>query len=142
LNHIVARPLGSGWLDSFAVVLSPWGGFQATICNPPDVCSWVGQLLNPQPGEWHHFAYAVNGLTSTHTLFLDSVVVDTAQLSMSILLDQHPIILGADLENESPYGYLDGLIDEVHLFNRELSSAEVKAIYESGSAGTAKPSHP
>ena len=33
----------------------------------------------------------------------------------------------------------DGLIDEVEIFDRALTAAEIKAIYDAGSAGKRKP---
>lgn len=35
--------------------------------------------------------------------------------------------------------FFDGLIDEVEIFNRALSAAEIRAIYDAGSAGKIKP---
>ncbi len=40
----------------------------------------------------------------------------------------------------SPTAFFNGLVDEVKLYNRALTAAEIKAIYDAGSAGTLKPS--
>ena len=34
---------------------------------------------------------------------------------------------------------MDGLIDEVEIFDRAISDAEIKAIYDAGSLGKVKP---
>ena len=45
-------------------------------------------------------------------------------------------------ENDYNYGYYSGLLDEVSIYNRSLSAAEVQAIYTAGSAGKCEPSEP
>jgi hypothetical protein len=54
--------------------------------------------------------------------------------------DEHPVILGAEIENESLAYFFAGLIDEVSIYKRALTEAEIKAIYDAGSAGKARPS--
>ena len=41
--------------------------------------------------------------------------------------------------NDNLFTYFNGLIDEVQMFNRALSPAEVRAIFDAGSAGLCRP---
>ena len=46
--------------------------------------------------------------------------------------------IGANLAPESPVLFFDGLIDEFEFFDRALSSLEIQAIFDAGSAGKCK----
>ncbi len=45
-------------------------------------------------------------------------------------------------ENDYNYGYYSGLLDEVSIYNRSLSAAEIQTIYSAGSAGKCQPETP
>ncbi|HEY2952200.1 MAG TPA: LamG-like jellyroll fold domain-containing protein, partial [Verrucomicrobiae bacterium] len=72
-----------------------------------------------------------NGVEVASTLFLSNVVT-------SIVPSSTPVTIGATF-NGSLVDIFDGLIDEVHLFNRDLSSAEIRFIYAAGGAGQCAP---
>ena len=91
---------------------------------------------------FHHYAYVRSG--NNHKLFFDGQVVasgdfiagpgDTSGL---------PLTIGAFRTDSDPTGFAShfgGVIDEVEIFNRALSDAEIRAIFEAGSAGKRKPS--
>ena len=53
-----------------------------------------------------------------------------------------PLGIGAIRDDRSPTlfsSYFGGIIDEVEIFNRALSDAEIRAIFDAGSAGKRKP---
>jgi len=52
-----------------------------------------------------------------------------------------PILIGAfaDVVPGNVFGHADGVIDEVEIYNRALSSSEIQAIFAAGSAGKCKP---
>ena len=51
-----------------------------------------------------------------------------------------PLVIGNILNsNHGERGVFNGLIDEVRIFNRALSAAEIKAIFDAGGAGKIKP---
>ena len=90
---------------------------------------------------FHHYAYVRSG--DTHRLFMDGIVVteetftgspgDTSGIELA---------LGALRHDAFPGGfccYFGGIIDEVEVFNRALTAAEIRAIYSAGSAGKIKP---
>ena len=90
---------------------------------------------------FHHYAYVRSG--QTHRLFVDGVPV-TADSFTGTPGDTSglPMAIGA-LRSDSPSSkfifHFGGVIDEVEIFNRALSAAEIRAIYNAGSAGKIKP---
>lgn len=53
-----------------------------------------------------------------------------------------PLTIGARTNDSAPTGFsghFSGIVDEVEVLNYALSDAEIKAIYDAGSAGKIKP---
>jgi hypothetical protein len=77
-------------------------------------------------GDWHHIAYAIDGTSGTAELYLDGV------LAATISLGGTPLFMKPDQElrigNSSGAEYMNGLIDEVRIYNRALSPAEVAGL--------------
>jgi hypothetical protein len=66
-------------------------------------------------------------------LYIDGVEIGSQPLTGRILVDDNPVTIGGE-ENGSESrvvdGEFDGRIDEVRLYNRALSAAEIQAIYQ------------
>ena len=87
-------------------------------------------------GSFYHVAGTYDG--STFKLYVNGALGDQQSSSQTIVYDPSiPWTIG----NNAPYfrsGYSrtwNGVIDEVAIFNRALSSSEIAAIYAAGSAG-------
>ena len=86
---------------------------------------------------WHHLAGAWTG--SQIHIYVDGV------LENSVVQTTPPVGNNRDLEIGSAWGggsrtrYFHGLIDEISIYNRALSSAEVLSIRNSGAAGKCTP---
>ena len=75
----------------------------------------------------------VNGVEVPATLTSASTTITSIYSSTS------PVRIGAFQDSSGSVGtYFQGIIDEVEIFNRTLTDAEILAIYESGSAGKCK----
>ncbi len=98
--------------------------------NPPDIFG----TRNVNDGQWHHVAATYDG--TTMSLYVDGVLDGSHPASGPIAQDSLPLYLGGDADPPLGRTYLfGGQIDEVSLFNRALSAAEIAAIYNAGSAG-------
>jgi hypothetical protein len=83
---------------------------------------------------WHHVVGTYDG--ASLRLYIDGIQVASRAQSGSIAYDTEPLVIGW---YDSNFGeYFDGLIDEVEIFNRALSAAEIQSIYNAGSAGKCK----
>jgi hypothetical protein len=76
----------------------------------------------PSAGVWHHYAYTFDG--TTHRLYIDGTQVATgtvaAQTALPTKLEFGRWTGGAE--------YLNGKIDDVRIYNRVLTVAEVQAL--------------
>ncbi len=82
-------------------------------------------------GQWHHFA--VVRQTNNITYFKDGALAGTTTYGNAI--NPTTVLLGYDYDNGEQF---PGLMDEVGIYNRALSAAEIAAIYNAGSAGKCK----
>ena len=77
---------------------------------------------------WHHVAVVRKG--TTITLYADGLPVkmDTKNKRINITSDDLPLIAGAS-SCQATDGFFEGFLDELLLYNRALTSDEVKSIY-------------
>lgn len=90
-----------------------------------------------QSGTWHHGALTFDGTTGR--LYLDGVLENSMSLLMN--LNENSRVLIGRYQNPLFFNYnfpFDGLIDEVGIYNRALSSTEIQAIFNAGGAGKCK----
>jgi hypothetical protein len=89
-------------------------------------------------GSWHHVAITHNGTTGTHQIYIDGAAVAQTVVTennsdiwfnRNTLLDN--FLIGAREVNNSgvPINHWDGKIDEVFIYDRDLSAAEISTIY-------------
>lgn len=98
---------------------------------------------NVGDGSWHHLAYTRSGADGT--FYVDGVAVDARTVSMDpieigpggLMLGQEQDCLGGCFD---PGQALDGRVDELAIYDRALSAAEIVAIFDAREAGRCKPS--
>ena len=85
-------------------------------------------------GAWHHVvhSFATSGANTVLTIYLDGELIGTGTAATSTL-DFRGINFGA---NRSGARIFDGMLDEVGIWNRPLSQAEVTELRALGMAGT------
>lgn len=97
-------------------------------------------------GNWHHFALTRSG--GTMSLYINGVLAGSADVTGETfdLSNSAANYIGATTDlstaEHAPGRFWNGMIDEVEIFNRALSSTEVAAIYAVGSNGKCKTSAP
>jgi len=85
-------------------------------------------------GTWYHIAVTFDG--TAYRIYVNGAQEGGATPSTYSILDNAEAVMFGNLPGLSS-GF-DGLIDEVELFNRALSQAEIQALYDAGSAGKCK----
>jgi Concanavalin A-like lectin/glucanases superfamily/Putative Ig domain/Divergent InlB B-repeat domain len=84
--------------------------------------------------QWTHLAASFDG--STKRLYVNGVQVATQGGLGALVYDSAvPITIGADWGRNVPTDLFNGRVDEVSLYRRALSSAEVFSIADAGSSG-------
>jgi hypothetical protein len=84
------------------------------------------------PGDWQFVVGTYDGTTGT--LYVDGKAVATDSFTAPGTVSL-PVYIGAYIGGGAGW---NGRIDEVQVYNRTLSAAEVRALYESGSSGECK----
>ncbi len=119
----------------FTIEDTLWVGFSRA---DGERVSMIGPTVTDS--SFHHYAYVRSG--NTHKLFMDGVVVASGTFTGSAEdTTGLPLTIGAGRYDPALSGFgspFNGVIDEVEVFNRALSDAEVKAIYDVGSTGKVK----
>jgi hypothetical protein len=87
-------------------------------------------------GKWYHVAGTYDGAVAR--LFVNGTMEDSHRAGFPLNYGTRPLFIGSSGERFWP-GNLNGLVDEVSLYNRALSPAEIAGNYEAGSGGKAKP---
>jgi hypothetical protein len=92
----------------------------------------------PSVGVFHHFAGTYRQVDATHIelkTYIDGVLIRTRTLlgNLAKTLNSAPVVIGSAADSTS--NVFKGVIDEVSLYNRALSGAEIQGIYAAGSAG-------
>ncbi|MEO8667887.1 MAG: LamG domain-containing protein [Bauldia sp.] len=86
---------------------------------------------DPVAGRWINMAGVYDG--KTMRLYINGIEIGRQKQTGRIQVDDNPVTIGAEENGAEPLvveGEFDGLIDEVRIYNRALSPAEVKAIFE------------
>ena len=88
--------------------------------------------------EWHHVATVFNG--STLKCYYDGALIGTLPMVMTITADTRPLTIGADVPGILEIFY--GKIDDVCIFNRALTDADIVQLWAGGTTDVASGATP
>ena len=120
------------WIGKDQITLYIKGGSDSFSVSTPGI----------NDGNFHHIAW-VRRSTGANELYVDGVLKGSGTLPTgTLVIPPNGLWLGQDQDCvggcfEAHQAFI-GLIDEVEIFNRALTDAEIKAIYDAGSAGKIK----
>ncbi|HLP76667.1 MAG TPA: LamG-like jellyroll fold domain-containing protein, partial [Candidatus Paceibacterota bacterium] len=142
----------SGPID-YGIAMTPGVRISTYFNDPTVIDSDVGGAFEiayyntaPASGAFHHLAATFKQLAANTVetrVYVDAQLVRarTFNASLARAVSTAPILIGATVEYPS-YEYFKGIIDEVSLYGRALSSNEIAAIYQADSAGKCNPVPP
>jgi len=97
---------------------------------------WGDAIFGPVLTVSQFYHLAATAQSRVVTLYLNGAAVAQKPMTLNTQTDQFYIgQFGGDTSRS-----LQGLVDEVSVYNRALSAAEIQAIYGAGRAGKCKPS--
>ncbi len=106
----------------------------------PFLDTTVLSKTQPVTGVWYHVA-AVKSSTA-FSIYVNGNLEDTKSLGSFVDTNSASLRIGQTGPNVHGYtAFLNGLVDEVEIYNRALSTAEIQAIFNAGSAGKCKLSY-
>ncbi|HKN51202.1 MAG TPA: LamG-like jellyroll fold domain-containing protein, partial [Amycolatopsis sp.] len=127
--------------DAFQTAVSQDGGdhsafyLQYSGADHKLAFSFVGtRALAPstvEPNRWYHLVGVRDAATGTLKLYVDGQLAATRSVCLGEASSGHTVI-GRGKYGGNPVDFLDGAVDQVHLYDRALTDAEVSALYTSG----------
>ena len=85
--------------------------------------------------QYQHVAYTYNQSSGIECLYLNGVLVAQLNTGNVTPITTYDLYFGYRPPEDDSAHYGSGAIDEVSLYNRDLSSNEIAAVYNAGGAG-------
>jgi len=84
-----------------------------------------------EPNRWYHLVGVRDASAGTLKLYVDGQPAATRSVCLGEASSGHTVI-GRGQYGGNPVDFLDGAVDQVHVYDRALSDAEVSTLYSSG----------
>jgi len=138
-DFIFAKELNSGTFAGYYMKLNPSGQLEMYLQGPSGADIIVRTTASVNNGQWRHVAATYDGSRSASgvTLYIDGVAQTSTtaaqdDLGAASILTNAPLQIGA---RDGGGDLFNGDIDEVAIFSRELSAAEISAIQSAAANG-------
>ena len=90
---------------------------------------WVKYEKNYHDNQWHQYVLTYDGNTKLFTLYYDDENLGSSESIFEGLYAETPLLVGAYTNGERSF---QGAIDEIAIFNRELTNDEILKFYNNG----------
>lgn len=98
--------------------------------------NWVSSSANLADGNWHHVAVTVNRTSTTGgILYVDGQPISGFTFDPTVRSGSLATTGRLRIGNHTGGGQFAGDVDEVEVFDRELTPAEIRAIFDAGPVG-------
>ena len=126
IKSLIGKTAGTAWRDSYTI----WrhSSIKGATGNTGEFDE-LAYTHSTNQNEWYHIAYTYDDAANTHSLYINGTLVKTEDNFVSIGYDSHPLLLGADVENETLSYFFHGLIDDVRIYDRALTENEIETLY-------------
>jgi glycosyltransferase involved in cell wall biosynthesis len=85
----------------------------------------------PEVGRWYHLVGVRDTVRGELRLYVDGELAGTAGACLPQSAPTGNTVIGRGKYNGNPVDYLDGTVDQVHLYDRALSATEIRDLYAS-----------
>ena len=130
-----------------------WENYEIDVRNTAGVYTWellfnnnsgtaytASYTATPGLGTWYLVTGVWDSSTSNEYLYLNGTLVATVNQAGAVPDASSGRYLQIGVQNQTAGKYLDGTVDDVRVYNRALSAAEVGQLYGGASCGPAAPS--
>jgi len=121
-----------GWILAIDTLIRPLFG----VARPPNLGGEAGQTVAIPLNTWTHIAGTYDGATGAVSLYINGILVDNGILVGGYQPASTPMKIGAATWFSG--GFMNGLADEVELYDRALTANEIADIFNAGNAGKCK----
>jgi len=88
--------------------------------------------VKPEAGRWYHLVGVRDSVKGELRLYVDGQLAGTQGACLPQGTPTGNTVIGRGKYGGNPVDYLDGTIDQVHLYDRALSATEIEQLYASG----------
>jgi hypothetical protein len=88
--------------------------------------------VKPEVGRWYHLTGVRDTVRGELRLYVDGELAGRTGACLPQAAPTGNTVIGRGKFGGNPVDYLDGTVDQVHLYDRALSAAEIKDLYASG----------
>ena len=120
-----------GWQERFKISVPAHGKVVFTSNSTSGISDMdAGGGNELVPGQWSHVAVVHDG--TNDKIFINGVLANSKAVSGALNSTKHPLGIGYDPIDNG--GYFNGKIDDVQLYNKALTDAEILALYNNQNA--------
>ena len=87
--------------------------------------------VQPEVGRWYHLVGVRDSVKGELRLYVDGELAGTTSACLVNPAPTGNTVIGRGKYGGNPVDYLDGVTDQVHLYDRALSATEIKSLYDS-----------
>jgi hypothetical protein len=121
-------------LENWGYVFARAGSLQSNMANQSGYGDTISNPAMLDDGAWHHVAFTYSNANGVGTIYIDGAVAATKTIgSGKDLSVAAPVIIGGRPDGNS---YFSGSLDDVAIFSRALTAAEITGLYAGGSSST------
>jgi len=88
--------------------------------------------VKPEVGRWYHLVGVRDSVKGELRLYVDGQLAGTQSACLPQAGPTGNTVIGRGKYGGNPVDYLDGTVDQVHLYDRALSATEIEDLYDSG----------
>jgi len=110
-----------------------FGTLMFTVDGSVNELSHIGTIAQDT---WYNVLCVFDPNSNSSKLYVNGLFVAQGVAS-TVQYDTHPLIIGAESDNNSVYNFFGGSIDDIRIYNRPLNEAEIQALYSEGNSGIA-----
>jgi hypothetical protein len=123
---------------SYGLAIMPDGSINLALYGTYPADWWQSAAGLVTTGQWHHVATTWDGTygpSNNVKLYLNGALVQTWTKSLAPLNVTNQTLTLGSMKPPTYYHHMDGLIDEVTIFDRALTADEIAIIYNAGGSG-------
>ena len=135
-NLILAKNIGTGSPESIDINYAT--SYNAWLCNISSASTlgtFVTSTVNITIGNWYNVVYQFDDAADIQKIFVNGVLTSTNSVTTNIAYDTKPWTIGMEYESNVPSFFFKGKIDDIGIWDRLLTPAEVLTVYQSSPAG-------
>lgn len=133
---LIYKAPDTGFNREFSIAIEQGTGYiiYSVYNGTNDSSGTVKSFENFCDGIWHHIVAvkSYNTLGDIYYLYIDNNLKGTTTVTYNGVQNTNEIVIGKVSSDSDSTRYFDGKIDQVLIYNKALTQAEVSAIYNSG----------